>query len=362
METLTSELLKKYDYFSGLSEGALEELAKKLETLDMTSGTEIIKQGIPADYFYFVKKGEVEVCKTTKTGQKAKLSVVSSGQGFGEVALLTCSHRSCSVHAKTDVSLYRLSKTNFEDIIIADSSFTGILLKKVKDYAQYNKMKTLQPFALLEPEKMLALTDKLMEGTYAPGDNIINQGEQGDFFYIIKSGRVAVLVKKGEGNESAQVAVLSDGESFGEEALIRDQRRNATVRTLEDTIVLALDRKDFDQILKTSFLEYTFPEDFEEIPADKRDQYVFLDARIPPEYEEEHIEGAVNIPLEILRQTYPKMDPSKEYLTYCTNDSRGMAAAFLLRSQGFNAKNLRGGLSGWTGSVASGSDGIHLPG
>ncbi len=361
MEFPSSEALKKYRYFSGLSDGALEALSKKLKIIDLPAGTHIIKQGTPPDSFYFVKQGEVEVLKETRSRQVAKISVISSGEGFGEVALLTCSHRCSTVVTRTDVKLYRLSKADFENIIMTDSAFTSILIKKVQSYSEYNKMKTLQPFALLEPEKMLALTDKLTEKKYAAGENIIIQGDQGELYYIIKSGRVAVLVKKKIEREVRQVAVLGYGESFGEEALIRDQRRNATVQAMEETTVLALNKTDFDHILKESFLDFIFPEDIDDIPEDKKDQYVLLDARIPPEYEEEHIAGAVNIPLEILRQKYPELDPSKEYYTYCTNDSRGMAAAFLLRSHGFKARNLRGGLSGWTGAVATGSDGIHLP-
>ena len=56
-----------------------------------------------------------------------------------------------------------------------------------------------------------------------------------------------------------------------------------------------------------------------------------------------------------------ELEYDQEYLTYCTNDSRGMAAAFLMKSQGFDSKNLRGGLSGWEGPVITNSEGVHLP-
>ena len=361
MDTISSRELKQYKYFAGLSEGALHELSRRLEFLVLPAGTLIIEQGTPPDAFYFLKKGEVEVTKVTRLGQTAKISVISSGQGFGEVALLTCSHRGSSVRAKTNVILGKLSKKDFEDIIMVESAFTSMLVKKIQDYSIYNRLKTYQPFALLEPEKMLALTGRLIEKTFKPGESIINQGDKGDFYYIIKSGSVAILVKQKEVPEPWQVAVLREGESFGEEALIRDYRRNATAQALTGTTVLALAKTDFDRILKSSFLEYIFSEDIVEKLEEKKERYFFLDARIPPEYEEEHIAGAVNIPLEILRQKYRELDPKKEYLAYCTNESRGMAAAFLLRSQGFNAKNIRGGLSGWTGPVSVGSNGIHLP-
>jgi len=359
MEALSPLQLKQYEYFSCLSDGALDELARKLETVDVSKEIHIIKQGAPPDFFYFVKQGEVEVVKETPSGQRIKISVVSSGQGFGEVAFLTCSHRTCSVVAKTDVTLYRLSKSDFENIVIAESAFKDMLLKKSQGYAEYNKIKTLQPFELLEPDKMYALMEKMTEKTYAPGENIIVQGEKGDNYYIIKEGRIAVLKKKKGEDESKQVVTLGEREAFGEEALIRDDPRNATCQAIEETTVFVLNKKDFNQIVKASYLENIFPEDIN-IDA-YLNEYVVIDARIPPEYEEEHIKGAVNIPLEVLRQKYSELDPLKKYITYCTNDSRGMVAAFLLTNHGFNAQCLRGGVSGWLGPVVTGSDGIHLP-
>jgi CRP-like cAMP-binding protein len=349
--------LKKYSYFSGLSDGALEALARKLTVVEFPAGTSIIRENAPADSYYLVSKGELDVLKRTKWGQSAKISIVGRGEGFGEMALLTCSHRFCSVSAKTDVTLLKLTKKDFEEIITNDAVFLNMMEEKVKDYSQYHKLKTLQPLALLEPEKMLALVEKLKEETYHPGENIITQGEKGHLYYIIKSGRAAVI-RKEKDREPEQVAVLGSGEGFGEEALIREKPRSATVKAIDETTVLVLDQADFDQILRGSFLEWDFPED---IPLEKREQYVFIDARIPPEYEEEHIEGAVNIPLEVLRQKYAELDPSQEYYTYCTSDSRGMTAAFLLKSQGFKAKSIRGGLSAWAGPVAHGKDGIHTP-
>jgi CRP-like cAMP-binding protein len=354
---IPADSISKYSFFSGLSGSAVEELARHLETTIVPAGMHLIKEGTPPDYFYFIKDGEAEVTKRTRFGQTASLTTLSGGQGFGEMALLTCSHRRTTVTAKTEVSLYRLSKKAFEDVIMADASFRDKLIKRSRCYSAFNNMKTAQPFALIEPEKLYLLTEKMQERTFPPGETIVTQGEKGDFFYIIKSGRVEVLKARGD-QAPERIASLESGESFGEEALIREEGRNATVRTMEETTVLALDKADFDKILKTSFLEFSFPE---EVPLDRLPDFVFIDARIKPEYEEEHIEGSINIPIEELRQRYHELDKSQQYLTYCTNDSRGMVAAFLLSSQGYNARNLRSGLSGWEGPVAVGSDGIHYP-
>lgn len=357
MDELSPERLREYCYFSHLSDGALQAIVEKLIPVEVISGTQIIREGTPADSFYLIDSGEVDVIKGTKWGQAAKLTTLKCGEGFGDMALLTCSSRNTSVIAKTKVKLYTLLKKDFDEIVQIDSTLTNMMIERRRDFSRYNKLKTLQPFALVEPEKMLLLVTKMKEKTYAPGENIISQGEAGDAYYIVKQGRAAVI-RKEEDREPEKIAILNEGEGFGEEALIREKSRNATIQAIDETTVLILDKRDFDDILKKSFVEWDFPED---IPEDKRDKFIFIDARIPPEYMEEHIKGAVNIPIEILREKYSELDPAKEYYTYCTSDSRGMTAAFLMRSMGFRVKAIRGGLSAWDGPVEQEGDGIHTP-
>ncbi|MDH5680448.1 MAG: cyclic nucleotide-binding domain-containing protein [Spirochaetota bacterium] len=357
---IPADEIKKYPFFKDLSDQAIKEISENLEFIQVEANTEIIKQNTPGDYFYFIKEGELEVTKRNKYGQNAKISTLKSGEGFGEMALLTCSHRQNTVKTKTDCQLYRLSKASFEQIVMMDSNFKSFMSGKTKDYVDYNKVKTWQPLALLEPEKVLALSDKFFEKTFQKGEYIIQQGEKPDNYFIIKSGRAEVIRHDPERGipEPTVIDIISEGYGVGEEAIIREEERKASVKVLEETVVMCLDKKDFNSILKTSFLDFSFPE---EVFEEEWQKYVFIDARIPSEYEEEHIEGALNIPLERLRQSYHELDPSREYLTYCTNDSRGMSAAFLLTSQGFNAKNLRSGLSGWEGPTKSGESGVYYP-
>ncbi|MBI5074167.1 MAG: cyclic nucleotide-binding domain-containing protein [Nitrospirae bacterium] len=357
---LTHADLRKYTYFSGLSQSSLQVLADRIRTVDFPAGSVIVEEGSVGDAFYFVQKGELIVTKKTNSGPEAQLSVVRSGQGFGEMALLTCSIRSSSVHTITDCTLYELQKKDFEEVLLHESAFKERLNRRADDLSEITKIKTLQPFALLDPEKMCAVMEAMTEESYAPGENIIVQGDRGNTYYIIRSGRVAVLKKKKGDEELHQIAALGEGEAFGEEALIRDDPRNATCRAIEATTVFVLQKKDFNQIVRSAFIDNIFPE---EISLDTYlDDYMLIDARIPSEYEEEHIHGAINIPVELLRQKCTEFDRSKRYITYCLNDSRGMVAAFLLKNRGFDAKCLRGGVSAWPGALVTGSDGIHLPG
>lgn len=349
---ITTEQLKKYSYFERLSDSFLAEIQQRLETVIVPAGAEIIKQNTPAKDIYFIKEGEVEITKRTRHGQEAKITTLKAGSSFGEMALLTCSPRNNTVKSLSEVQLLCLSRKDFEEIIMLDSSLKSLIENNICAYKDYNQIKTFQPLALLAPEKTPALMERFTEKKFRQGEKIIAEGEPGDHYYIIKEGRASVISK---GEEIARIKV---GDGFGEEAIMRDKSRNATITALTDMTVFSLDKADFNTLLEASFLEFSFSD---EIPEEDMARYIFIDARIPPEYEEEHIAGAINIPLEELRSKFCEMDKNQEYLTYCTFDSRGKAAAFLMSTMGFRARHLRGGISGWEGPLMNAHDGIHYP-
>jgi CRP-like cAMP-binding protein/rhodanese-related sulfurtransferase len=344
--------LKDYCYFSSLSDSALESISKKLETVQFPAGAKIITEGEDADAFYLVSSGNVEVSRMTQTGEMEVLSAKSKGDGFGEMALLTCSPRIATVTAKTDVTLLKLLKTDFEEIVRVDTEFSDAVREKVHDYEQFNQLKSLSPFTHLESEKITLLFEKMKEQTYPPGENIINQGEKGDVYHIIKSGRVSVH-KQMMKDEPEKVAVLGSGEAFGEEALITDSPRNATVTTEEETTVWTLSKPDFDEIMKSFFLDEVSSDD----ALNDREKVPFLDVRMQMEYDEEHIPDSINIPLDELRKRYSELDKNKEYYVYCLMGARSSSATFLLQTQGFRAKSIEGGILNWPGPVVEGEVG-----
>jgi flavin-dependent dehydrogenase len=79
--------------------------------------------------------------------------------------------------------------------------------------------------------------------TYRDGELIVNEGESGECMYVIQEGKVEVLQK----NEEAEVrlAVLGEGDFFGEMALFQREVRSASVRALGDVRVLTVDKKAF---------------------------------------------------------------------------------------------------------------------
>jgi CRP-like cAMP-binding protein len=78
---------------------------------------------------------------------------------------------------------------------------------------------------------------------YETGEDIIRQGETGDCMYVIQTGDAEVLVR--EEDEETRVDVMHAGEVFGEMAILQKQVRSATVRAMNSTRVLTIDKKTF---------------------------------------------------------------------------------------------------------------------
>ena len=77
--------------------------------------------------------------------------------------------------------------------------------------------------------------------TYEDGEIIIRQGEAGDSMYVVLDGMVEVAVAQDA--ESVRLAVLGEGEFFGEMGLFEHRPRSATVRAVGQAHILTLDKK-----------------------------------------------------------------------------------------------------------------------
>jgi putative ABC transport system ATP-binding protein len=102
-----------------------------------------------------------------------------------------------------------------------------------------------------QPAAMLAeFSQRMKSETFATGETIIRQGEVGDKFYIIESGTVEVSATK-DGKPGRPVS-LTEGDFFGEVALLTGEPRNATVVAKSEVKVLTLEREHFNQALQRS--------------------------------------------------------------------------------------------------------------
>jgi putative ABC transport system ATP-binding protein len=105
-------------------------------------------------------------------------------------------------------------------------------------------------FAQLTPSTLSMVADKTSSEAHPAGATIIRQGDPGDKFYLIRRGQVDVVAQVG--TEAKQLATLGQGDFFGEAALLTGEPRNASVIALNDVLLYALGKADFQAVLANS--------------------------------------------------------------------------------------------------------------
>ena len=100
-------------------------------------------------------------------------------------------------------------------------------------------------FERVTPRTLTRVADEFNIENYAPGDQIIRQGDPGDRFYLIRQGKVSVR----KGNPEVQIAELAEGDFFGEMALLSGQPRNASVWAKESCLLYSLHKDRFHAAL-----------------------------------------------------------------------------------------------------------------
>jgi len=103
-------------------------------------------------------------------------------------------------------------------------------------------------FSALAEEDLARVADVTMPRRFGANQTIFREGDSGDTFYVVRSGRVCAVRAHPDGR-SITLARFGPGEIFGELAMFDDERRSATVETLEETDVLAILGPDMRRLL-----------------------------------------------------------------------------------------------------------------
>jgi rhodanese-related sulfurtransferase len=177
----------------------------------------------------------------------------------------------------------------------------------------------------------------------AAGQTIIWQGGLGDFYYLIQSGTAKVTRVVDVSQPAVILAELSEGGAFGEEALVSDNKRNATVTMKTDGELLRLNKQDFVELLKAPIIKHV---GLSEAQNKVKSGSIWVDVRLPSEYMFDHINTAINLPLNDIRHLAINLDKSKEYVLYCQTGRRSCAAAFVMAQIGLKVVVLAGGTRG----------------
>ena len=341
--TVTVQLLRSLAPLGGMKNENLAALARKVQLQTMATGGWLFKQGDKDRRTTWLVSGLVELREGDRTiamirgGTPEALSPLCHGQPRKAGARVIDEARYLSIDSDLlDVMITWDQTGSYE---VGDLSLSG---DGPGDDDWMTTLLSSSLFLRIPPSNIQAIFLRMQRQSYRAGELVIKQGDEGDYFYAIVAGRVAVTRETPLNDQGIKLAELGPGDSFGEESLIAEAKRNATVRMLTDGTLVRLTKQDFRELMNEPLVHYVDDVAAREIVAAGG---AWLDVRLPSEYQNLRIEDSINIPLYFIRLKLGTLDPAKSYVVCCDTGRRSAAAAYILVGRGFDAHVLRGGIT-----------------
>ena len=340
-------LLRSFSPLDGMKSETVVALTRKSTRRAAPKGRILFREGDAEKQTYYLISGTVDLLQEGE--------VITTIQGGTKEARKPLAHalpRAFAAVVTSDRCEYLLIDSEFLDVMVTwdqsgayhVSELSGTQDAEAAETSSDDWMTTLlqtKAFHKVPPANIQAIFLRLQRADYRAGEVVIKQGDVGDFFYVIVKGKCAVTRETPLNKEGIRLAELKMGDTFGEESLISEAKRNATVVMLTDGQLMKLGKEDFRTLLNEPFLDWVDYERAKEIVAGGGQ---WLDVRLPSEFEQYRAPGAINIPLYSIRLKMKAFDRNVHYVMCCDTGRRSSAAAYILSERGFQASVVRGGL------------------
>lgn len=325
-----------------LSAERQSRLLDQAEVIELRKKQTLFEQGDRDDYTFYVLEGDLEMYS-----DDSLIKRVSGGDGASFQPLAQLQPRQMTAIAKSKARVLRLKRALLDQLLSLDEAppeavATGVEVEEMETDASGDWLMTMlqsELFTRIPPSNIQSLLDTLETVAIKAGENVVTQGEPGDYYYALQTGTCEV-VRAGSNQREIRLAELRPGDTFGEEALVSGAKRNATVRMLTDGELARLTKEDFARLIKAPLLSSMSRAEADALAADGA---VWLDVRFEDEHGHNGLPGSTNIPLGTLRTRMDELDPERRYIAYCDSGGRSSAAAFLLAEKGFDVVHLEGG-------------------
>lgn len=341
---VSADQLKQLIPINSLSPDNLREIATKTDIQTITAGRYLFKKGDTEKKHVYLLSGKIELLD-----EQQRIKTIESGQENAQHPLAHNHPRKLSARAISECSYISLD-SNLLDIMMTWNQ-TGtyhveVLDEEDGDYSGEDDWMTqllhTKAFHKVPPANIQAIFMRMQQVEYKAGDVVIKQGEEGEYFYIIKSGRALVTRATPSNPKGIKLAELGAGDSFGEEALISESKRNATITMLCKSNLVRLSKNDFISLLNEPLQNHiSFDDALAQVTSGQAE---WLDVRLPSEFKQNHIKGATNSPLISMRLKIKTLDKKKKYILCCDTGRRSSAAAYILGEHGIDCIVLNDGI------------------
>lgn len=345
------QLIRELIPICELPANSQSEIINSGKMLNVKKKGTLFNQGDRDNFSFYLLEGEIDLYANDQ-----QQNSITAGSDRALYAMAQLQPRQFSAKAKTDAVVFQIQRDVLDRLMVhqgnddpvSDSNFESTSsnmevseLDEDEDVDWMTRMLQSELFSRMPTANIGQLFALLEEVEFKAGDVVIKQGDPGDKYYIIQEGSCNVLRTPPSGGKELKLAMLGAGDSFGEEALVSESIRNATINMATDGILMELSKENFIELIKKPTLQSV---SYEEAGPLVMAGAVWLDVRFKKEHDSHSIPGSVHVPLNILRMQADKLDQSKKHIVYCDTGGRSSTGAFLLAERAFDVCFLEGGI------------------
>lgn len=234
-----SMAIHRHSVLTDLTEGSRDVIISHMQHYQLDANEIVFEQGAEGSHFFVVGSGALEVLVNT-----TRVNVLKSGDSFGELALLHDVPRSATVRTLEKSDLWGLDRVTFREAV------KQINVRNYKENRAF--LDSVPIFAYLTSQEKDKLLGALSTQRFFPGKQVVTEGEPGDVFYIIKEGTVTCSAN------GVEVRKMRKGDYFGEQALLYNTVRTATVVSDDTVKLLSIGRDQLAEVLGQSLQQVLY--------------------------------------------------------------------------------------------------------
>lgn len=329
-QSISDELLAIHPY-SELTDELKQQALAHVAVKEYSKGALIFQRGKHSNFIYYLIRGSVDLIDANFESETVSWIDL---QYFLDTQVAP---NNKSAVAKTPVTILSVERDYLDLLMMWNSQAKASQKATIFDEAN-DWMSGLIDSPLLSnipPAHLQQLFARFELIEMQKDIPVIQQGEVGEYFYVVRQGSVKISAIN-----SRIDATLNEGEFFGEESLIADSPRNATVTPLNDGWLMRLSKEDFKSLLEEPVMNYMDYDELVEYAATDKPLQI-LDVRLAVEYKHQHLPGSLSIPLQKLRSRTSELSQGILYLVTSDAGRRAEVAVHLLCQVGLTAAILR---------------------
>ena len=329
-DSLKPEDLQRFIPFDELSATAVQELIPHFRVSQKGAGKIVFKRGVQDEDCHFLLEGTLDLA------DESFKVITIHGDAEENLLALDASHpvhRSAAI-TKTACTIASI-KRDYLQLISTWVELSGELPTD-EDTDWLETLLTSDLFSHFPPSNIQQLLARFEEREVKLGDVIIREGDTADECFVLKEGRA--VVTRTHNHHVTTLAALSSGALFGEDSLISQLPRSASITMSSDGVVLALSRENFNSLMKTPVLEYIAESELPDLLENSDVGVIILDVRSRQDAADSPILHARHVALSDLRALIPTL--SSSFLYIVAGETRAEAAAYILSEAGLDVRVL----------------------